>query len=254
MSGVQKPVLALTSDSNRNGTPGSLLTGMDGEATNDFGSDPSRPPTPHGTGLPDNFGEVAPGIYRSSYPLPAHMESIMGLKLRTIITLVNEPLPAEYQKAMEENRITYHVIPIIPNKTPGICTPQSTIDKVIEILLNPENHPVLVHCNKGKHRTGCVIACFRRLQGWAADMAVAEYLRYAHPKARPLDQDYIKKYDDTVLAGMAEKVRACNWRPKTPDLGAFNPLPPDCLRKPAANIRGSLLKQGEGFCNGETPS
>ncbi|CAN0534051.1 unnamed protein product, partial [Ectocarpus sp. 8 AP-2014] len=27
------------------------------------------------------------------------------------------------------------------------------------------NHPMLVHCNKGKHRTGCLIGCFRRVRG-----------------------------------------------------------------------------------------
>lgn len=58
---------------------------MNEETVNGFGSDPSRPPTPHGSGLPDNFGEVALGIYRSSYPQPAHLNSILGLKLKTIV-------------------------------------------------------------------------------------------------------------------------------------------------------------------------
>ena len=58
---------------------------MNGATSNGFGSDPSRPPTPHGAGLPDNFGVVCPGIYRSSYPQPAHLGSILGLKLKTIM-------------------------------------------------------------------------------------------------------------------------------------------------------------------------
>lgn len=48
-------------------------------------SGPSRPPTPHGPGLPDNFGEVVTGIYRSSFPLPDHFESIKKLNLKTIV-------------------------------------------------------------------------------------------------------------------------------------------------------------------------
>jgi tyrosine-protein phosphatase SIW14 len=64
--------------------------------------------------------------------------------------LVKEPLSVEYVRLMQAQGIAYHVIPIIPNKTPGVCTPQSTINRVLEILINPENHPVLVHCNKGK--------------------------------------------------------------------------------------------------------
>lgn len=63
---------------------------------------------------------------------------------------MKEPLSAAYVEAMKQNGITYHLIPILPNKTPGVSTPQETIDKVLKILLNPQNHPVLIHCNKGK--------------------------------------------------------------------------------------------------------
>lgn len=51
---------------------------------------------------------------------------------------------------MGNNGINYYDIPIIPNKNPGVCTPQSAFDEVLEILLEPKNHPVLIHCNKGK--------------------------------------------------------------------------------------------------------
>lgn len=26
------------------------------------------------------------------------------------------------------------------------------------------NHPLLIHCNKGKHRTGCLVGCFRKVR------------------------------------------------------------------------------------------
>ena len=73
-----------------------------------------------------------------------------GHQLRPCSTLVKEPLGGEYARAMEQNGVTYHQIPITPNKEPGVSEPQETIDRVLEILLNPQNHPVLVHCNKGK--------------------------------------------------------------------------------------------------------
>jgi tyrosine-protein phosphatase SIW14 len=58
---------------------------MDSVATNGFESGTSRPPTPHGDGLPDNFGVVVPGVYRSSYPLPVHLNSVAALNLKTIM-------------------------------------------------------------------------------------------------------------------------------------------------------------------------
>lgn len=47
--------------------------------------DKSLPPTPDGSGLPANFSEVAPGIYRSSYPQLPHFEELKALKLKTIL-------------------------------------------------------------------------------------------------------------------------------------------------------------------------
>ncbi|KAI1975762.1 tyrosine-protein phosphatase siw14 [Ophidiomyces ophidiicola] len=165
----------------------------------DLESGPSRPPTPHGPGLPTNFAEVVKGIYRSSYPLPDHFESIQSLNLKTIITLVDQEYSRQFKKFVKENGINTHVIPILANKDAKVFTPQTTILEVLKILFNPETHPVLVHCNKGKHRTGCVIACFRRAQGWSTAAAVAEYVRYSTPKTRLLDRKYIESFEANIL-------------------------------------------------------
>ena len=41
---------------------------------------------------------------------------------------------------------------------------RTQIGEALSILIDKRNHPVLVHCNKGKHRTGCLIGCMRKLQ------------------------------------------------------------------------------------------
>ncbi|KAK2739096.1 hypothetical protein FQN57_006662 [Myotisia sp. PD_48] len=174
---------------------------------------PSRPPTPHGIGFPDNFAEVVRGIYRSSFPMPVHLSSIRLLGLKTIITLVDEEWSPEYVKFVQEHHITSHIIPILANKNPTVYTPQSTVENVLRILLNPKNHPVLIHCNKGKHRTGCVVACLRKAQGWPMDQVLSEYLEYSRPKARILDRTYIQRFDESVVADLAREVGAEYWFP-----------------------------------------
>ncbi|PGH22956.1 hypothetical protein AJ80_03005 [Polytolypa hystricis UAMH7299] len=185
----------------------------DGLLPSSFESGPSRPPTPHGEGYPTNFAEVVQGIYRSSFPLPVHLSSVAKLNLKTIVTLVDEEWSPEYRQFVKDNDITSYVIPILANKSPQISTPQSTVDRVLKILLNPSNHPLVVHCNKGRHRTGCIMACFRRIQGWSLPAAIAEYVKHATPKTRVLDRNFIENYDPTVLADVADKVGASKWLP-----------------------------------------
>lgn len=41
----------------------------------------------------------------------------------------------------------------------------ATYKKIVEMVLDPENQPVLFHCHGGKHRTGMVALTLRKLQG-----------------------------------------------------------------------------------------
>ncbi|PGH16463.1 hypothetical protein AJ79_01794 [Helicocarpus griseus UAMH5409] len=178
-----------------------------------FESGPSRPPTPHGAGLPDNFAEVVKGVYRSSFPLPVHLDSIARLNLKTIITLVDEEWSPDYGEFIRKEGITSHVIPILANKTPQVCTPYETIIEVLKIVLDPNNHPLLIHCNKGKHRTGCIVACFRIIQGWSLMAALQEYQKYSTPKSRVLDRIFIEGFDGSALSDLVDKVGARKWLP-----------------------------------------
>ena len=66
------------------------------------------------------------------------------------------------------------------------------------------------------------MACFRRVQGWDAGNAIAEYVGYAEPKARLLDQAYIREYDNTALASIADEVGAYDWNSTPPDMGVLD--------------------------------
>lgn len=165
--------------------------------------DKSQPPTPDGSGRPANFQVIAPSLYRSSYPSYAHFNHLADLELKTIITLVPEPIDYAYANFISTNGITHHQIPILANKDPEKFTCAETIHKVLNIMLEPSNYPLLLHCNKGKHRTGCMTACFRRVCGWTLDAAIDEYIRHSTPKDRPLDKKFIEKFDESVLKSLA---------------------------------------------------
>lgn len=67
------------------------------------------------------------------------------------------------------------------------------------------NHPLWIHCNQGRHRTGCVVACYRKIQGVPIEQILEEYIAYASPKARPGDIALIKSFDPDALFKYAQE-------------------------------------------------
>ena len=165
--------------------------------------DKSQPPTPDGSGLPVNFAQLGPGIYRASYPQAAHFSAIQPLKLKTIITFVPEEIQPDYQSFMRTEGIAHHQIHVLANKDPNVYTNDDVVNKVMKLMLDPTKHPILIHCNKGKHRTGCMTACFRKVTGWSLDACVAEYEKFSKPKIRALDREFIARFDASVLKPLA---------------------------------------------------
>ena len=167
-------------------------------------NDLSNPPTPEGRDLaPANFAVVAPGIYRSSYPSDPHYTKLGDLELKTIVTLVPEPLPLSYANFISSSGIIHYHIPILANKNENVFTKATVTNQVMELLLDHENYPILIHCNKGKHRTGCMTACFRKITGWTDEACIEEYTHYSTPKDRLLDKAFIRRYDAESLKGIA---------------------------------------------------
>ena len=90
---------------------------------------------------------------------------------------------------------------------------------------------MLIHCNKGKHRTGCLIGCLRKLQQWSLTTIFDEYRRFSFPKSRSMDQEFIELYSEQVVWLHAERqwlprwaVLAKRWRGVVDDVNANDHL------------------------------
>ncbi|KAK9239577.1 tyrosine phosphatase family-domain-containing protein [Lipomyces kononenkoae] len=160
--------------------------------------------------VPENFAVVAPGIYRSSFPHAESFEYLKTKNLKSILVLVPEPYPEENMKFMKENNVQFFQVGMSGNKEPFVNVSDDTISTALKIAINPANHPLLIHCNRGKHRTGCLVGCLRKLQDWSLTMIFDEYRRFAHPKVRPLDQQFIELYDEREVLILG---RVFRWLP-----------------------------------------
>merc|ERR1712046_211053 len=104
----------------------------------------------------ENFAMVAPGIYRSSFPKKKHYDFMRRIKIKTILFLAMEEYPDSHQEWMGMHGLQLKQHGVSGNKEPFVEIEPATICQALTDLLDVRNHPVLIHCNKGKHRTGCL--------------------------------------------------------------------------------------------------
>lgn len=150
---------------------------------------------------PINFAQVDAGLYRSSFPRPSNYKFLDSLRLKTILCLVDdEPLPAQYIEWTRRSGINLVQIGMPGHKEAfrdGI--PYELVGEALRLVVNRDHFPLLIHCNRGKHRTGTVVACMRKLKGWHTTRALDEYSRFSHPKERTTDQEFIAAFEVNEL-------------------------------------------------------
>lgn len=172
---------------------------------------------------PENFSMVSSWVYRSSFPSRRHFRFLSGLGLRSVLTLVLETYPEGHAQFLRQEGISLMQFGLPGNKEPFVHVPPGQIAAALAALLDRRNHPILVHCNKGKHRTGCLMGCLRKMQQWSLTAIFEEYRRFASPKPRAMDQEFIELFDTRLVwAAVGDNVK---WLPHW----AVLPLPPPQL-------------------------
>ena len=131
-----------------------------------------------------NLHEVRPGILLRSgqLSLDALKTVIRDNGIRTVVTLRDSYEPGKpapdlgeelYCKKEEIRYVRIH--PYAWWSEAGPAPVEAGVQKFLEVMRNPDNHPVLVHCWAGIHRTGAYCAIYRmEFEHWSNDEAIAE--------------------------------------------------------------------------------
>ncbi|MED6217714.1 Tyrosine-protein phosphatase dsp3 [Stylosanthes scabra] len=144
---------------------------------------------------PSNFSVVEDGVYRSSFPKPSNFTFLQTLNLRSVICLCPEPYPEENLEFLQSHNIRLFQFGIEGKTDLTQSIVKNTITEALKVLIDVRNHPVLIHCNSGKHRTGCLVGCMRKLQNWCLDSVFEEYKKFAGAKSRNTDLKFIETFD-----------------------------------------------------------
>lgn len=143
---------------------------------------------------PENFCMVSRGIYRGSFPPKKSLAFMEKLGLKSIVYLCPEEPPAYYLEFMRQNNVQFLHHGLKGNKEPFVQIPEVLVAKALAQIVVEANQPVYIHCDKGKHRTGCVVGCLRRIQNWSRVSIFAEYTRHAGLKGRTFDLQFIELF------------------------------------------------------------
>ncbi|KAK5138341.1 hypothetical protein LTR08_003402 [Meristemomyces frigidus] len=154
---------------------------------------------------PPNYGAVKQGaILRSAFPQDRNVEFLKGLQVKTVLCLVATEPSEAYNRWTYLGSCKRLRIDIAANKEGKVKTTWDSLCEALLIVMDCANYPLYIHCNQGRHRTGCVVACFRKIQRWSMDDILAEYRAYAYPKAREGDIELIRGFDPEAVYDYAK--------------------------------------------------
>jgi protein tyrosine/serine phosphatase len=121
-----------------------------------------------------NFGKVNDNYYRGEQPSLEEFAQLKRFGVKTVIDLRKDMLPQAPEQARSAG-LQYFNIPL---KASRMATEEQT-SYFLNIVNDPANWPVYVHCKGGRHRTGGMTAVYRITHdGWTADQAYQEMEAY----------------------------------------------------------------------------
>ncbi|KAI9469050.1 MAG: tyrosine phosphatase family-domain-containing protein [Benjaminiella poitrasii] len=126
---------------------------------------------------PFRFSMVEENLFRGGYPKPRNKRFLKRLKLKTILSLIPDKLIPEMHDFFEENNIHLLHLQVDKMKEDNIPLTYNKTLIALQIIIDPANHPLYIHCLDGANVTGLVIACLRKLQMWSNSSAMVEFAR-----------------------------------------------------------------------------
>ncbi|WFD44107.1 protein-tyrosine-phosphatase [Malassezia psittaci] len=158
---------------------------------------------------PPNFGMVEESLYRSGQPDQLNFPFLEKLGLRSVIWLAPEEpevglyvdlLTVSQHFCMDQN-IQVHHLGVLYSTNAWDPITEEIVLQALHLLVQFKTYPCLVMCNLGRHRTGTVIGCFRKLQKWNLSAILEEYRRFAGPKVRVMNEQFIELFDEELVFG-----------------------------------------------------
>uniref|UniRef100_A0A7S3G9B1 protein-tyrosine-phosphatase n=1 Tax=Palpitomonas bilix TaxID=652834 RepID=A0A7S3G9B1_9EUKA len=150
---------------------------------------------------PEKYGMVEDDVYRFAIPTDLNFPFLDRLGLRAVLVLDSEPIQDSFRFFLEDRGIKLiqtEQDKEDPFKNPWNPIRENVIIDALSALLEKKNYPIAVMCSLGRHRTGTVIGCLRKLQRWNLTSIFEEYRRFAG-KPNLLHEQFIELFDTDLV-------------------------------------------------------
>jgi tyrosine-protein phosphatase SIW14 len=88
--------------------------------------------------------------HSSGFPSKKNFPFLLHLGIRSVLFLCPEEYPALNLSFLSKHHAKLLQFGVAGNKEPFIEIPIHTIREALKQVIDPKNHPILIHCNKGK--------------------------------------------------------------------------------------------------------
>jgi tyrosine-protein phosphatase SIW14 len=154
--------------------------------------------------------------------------------IRTVVSLRDAPVPDKLAPDADEEEfcrrlgVRFYRLPPQPWEARiGPPPVEPNVRKFREVMADPTNHPVLVHCFAGIHRTGAYCAIYRmEFEHWSNEQAIGEVMACG----------YGNFYDDLDISGYLEHYRP-TWQVAVDETQEMHEVKKPRVRAPRKKIR-----------------
>ena len=143
-----------------------------------------------------NFGKINNNYFRGSQPKGSDYSDLAALGVKTVIDLQADG-PSNEASFVKAAGMNFVRIGMRTTKAPT----DAQIAQFFDIVTNPANQPVYVHCAGGRHRTGTMTALYRMtFDGWTPAQAYNEMKQYNFEgfPDHPVLRNYVYAYRPVV--------------------------------------------------------
>jgi protein tyrosine/serine phosphatase len=142
--------------------------------------------------------QVDEHLYRGGQPNNKELKALRTVGVKAVIDLrgAGERSKREEQ-TVEALGMKYYSVPLQPMAAPT----DEQIALLLSLIDDSNNWPVFIHCERGKDRTGTVVACYRIAHdGWPNERALTEAVDDGLNIFERSMKNYIRHYKPPVSA------------------------------------------------------
>jgi tyrosine-protein phosphatase SIW14 len=139
-----------------------------------------------------NFGKINDNYFRGAQPKGSDYRDLAAIGVKTVIDLQADG-PSNEAGAVKAAGMNFVRIGLTTTKAPT----DAQVARFLDIVNDPANQPVFVHCAGGRHRTGTMTALYRMTtDGWTAAQAYSEMQKYRFEgfPDHPVLRNYVYAY------------------------------------------------------------